>query len=174
MRYITNLLFAFAITACGVADNAQPSTTTSTTTTSTVAPTTTTTTTTTALATTTTTTTLPDTACAEWYPVFLEAGWPADLWDKASKLIYRESRCLPLTLNQRSRDIGLWQINAKSWCLPNRYNPHPAGWLGAQGLIGECADLYNPLTNMRAALALYVYSEAVNGPGMGWHPWRTN
>lgn len=118
-----------------------------------------------------TTTTLPDTPCAQWYPQFIEAGWPADLWDWASRILYRESRCLPETLNPNSRDIGLWQINARSWCLPNKYNP--VGYLQAQDIITECADLFDPLTNMRAALALYKYSEERNGPGMGWYPWRT-
>lgn len=120
----------------------------------------------------TTTTTLPDTACAEWYPLFIETGWPVDNWERASMILFRESRCQPGAYNNRSHDIGLWQINAKSWCQPNKYNAHPAGYLGGLGLIDSCDDLYDPAVNMKAALALYNYSETRNGPGMGWHPWR--
>jgi hypothetical protein len=117
-------------------------------------------------------TTLPDTPCAEWYPLFLETGWAVDNWPQASIILYRESRCQPQAYNNRSHDIGLWQINARSWCQPNKYNAHPAGYLGNLGLIASCDDLYDPTTNMRAALALYQYSENRNGPDMAWHPWR--
>ena len=117
-------------------------------------------------------TTLPDTPCAEWYPLFIEAGWPAENWERASLILFRESRCQPQAYNNRSHDIGLWQINARSWCQPNKYNPHPAGYLGNLGLIASCEDLYDPAVNMKSALALFVYSEMRNGPGMGWHPWR--
>jgi len=117
-------------------------------------------------------TTLPDTACAEWYPLFLETGWPVDKWEWAAKVMYRESRCQPLAYNKRSHDIGLWQVNAASWCKPNKYNTHPAGWLGNKGIVTSCDDLYNPATNMLAALAMYQYSEDRNGPGMGYWPWR--
>lgn len=120
----------------------------------------------------TTTTTLPATKCAEWYPLFVETGFDPALWEWASKVLWRESRCQPDTLNERSHDIGLWQINARSWCRPNKYNAHPAGWLGGQGIISNCDDLYDPAINMRSAFAMYKYSEDKNGPGMGWWPWR--
>ena len=51
----------------------------------------------------TTTTTLPNTVCREWYPTFLQAGWPTDLWPQAAALIYRESRCQPSAYNQIGR-----------------------------------------------------------------------
>jgi len=120
----------------------------------------------------TTTTTLPDTPCAEWYPLFVKTGFDPTLWDWASMVLYRESRCQPDAHNQKSNDLGLWQINAVSWCKPNKYNAHPAGWLGGQGIITECGDLFDPAINMTAALAMYQYSEQKNGPGMGWWPWR--
>lgn len=120
----------------------------------------------------TTTTTLPATKCAEWYPLFVQTGFDPGLWDWASKVLYRESRCNPQAHNQKSNDLGLWQINAASWCKPNKYNQHPAGWLGNLGIITECGDLFDPATNMTAALAMYQYSEQKNGPGMGWWPWR--
>jgi len=120
----------------------------------------------------TTTTTLPATKCAEWYPLFVETGFDPALWDWASMVLYRESRCQPDAHNENSNDLGLWQINAVSWCKPNKYNAHPAGWLGGQGIITECGDLFDPAINMTAAFAMYQYSEQKNGAGMGWWPWR--
>ena len=120
----------------------------------------------------TTTTTLPATKCAELYPLFVQTGWPAELWDWASMVLWRESRCQAGAYNENSHDIGLWQINARSWCKPNKYNADPAGWLGGQGIIVSCDDLYDPVINMKAAFAMYKYSEGKNGPGMGWWPWR--
>ena len=128
---------------------------------------------------TTTTTFVPallpvDHVCYDWLPMLLEAGWPADpdILATALTIMWRESRCQPDALNERSHDIGLWQINARSWCRPNKYNAHPAGWLGGQGIISNCDDLYDPAINMRSAFAMYKYSEDKNGPGMGWWPWR--
>ena len=120
----------------------------------------------------TTTTTLPATKCAEWYPLFVETGFDPALWEWASKVLYRESRCQADAHNENSNDLGLWQINAVSWCKPNKYNAHPAGWLGGQGIITECGDLFDPAINMTAAFAMYQYSEQKNGAGMGWWPWR--
>ena len=120
----------------------------------------------------TTTTTLPATKCAEWYPLFVETGFDPALWDWASRVLYRESRCQPTAYNNKSHDIGLWQINAASWCKPNKYNTHPAGWLGGQGIITTCDDLTDPAKNMASAYAMFLYSEQKNGPGMGWWPWR--
>jgi hypothetical protein len=120
----------------------------------------------------TTTTTLPDTKCAEWYPLFVETGFDPALWDWANMVLWRESRCRPDAHNEKSNDLGLWQVNARSWCKPNKYNTHPAGWLGAQGIITDCEQLFDPATNMKAALAMYQYSENKNGTGMGWWPWR--
>lgn len=120
----------------------------------------------------TTTITLPATKCAEWYPLFVQTGFDPGLWEWASMVLWRESRCNPQAHNQKSNDLGLWQINVRSWCQPNKYNTHPAGWLGAQGIVTDCEQLFDPATNMKAALAMYQYSENKNGTGMGWWPWR--
>jgi hypothetical protein len=113
-------------------------------------------------------TTLPDTKCAEWYPLAMQVGWPEDLWPRLSQLAFRESRCDP-SVTSRHEDAGLLQIHPDSWCRPNRYND--IGWLQAQGVIDKCSDLYDPETNLRAALHIYTYSLYQNGNG--WHPWRT-
>lgn len=109
----------------------------------------------------------PETPCQEWAPTAVEAGWPADpfVLHKLLTIMWRESRCQPLATS-RHEDTGLLQIHPNSWCRPNRYNE--IGWLQAQGVITDCAELYDPLTNLRAARAIYLYSEA---RGDAWRPW---
>lgn len=109
----------------------------------------------------------PDTPCQEWAPTAVEAGWPADpvILHRLLTIAHRESRCRP-DVTSRHEDAGLLQIHPNSWCRPNRYNE--IGWLQAQGVLDDCSELYDPLTNLRAARAIYLYSEA---RGDAWRPW---
>lgn len=130
----------------------------------------TTTTSTTTSTTSTTTTTLPDTQCAEWYGAAMQVGWAHDQWDRLSKIIYRESRCINDVHNAedpQGGSLGLMQIN-KFWCRPQ----HGAelGWLQQQGVLQECTDLLDPATNLLAALHIYNYS--LQRHEDGWRPWR--
>lgn len=136
----------------------------------------------------TTTTTLPDLSavdftglarqtwgkCGEWHDLAMAIGWPADQWATISYVLYRESRCNIDSWNKTdpaSGSRGLMQING-SWCRPNRWNPHPAGWLGAQGILNSCDDLFDPQVNLRAGLAIWLYGE--DRHGCGWRgPWAT-
>lgn len=117
--------------------------------------------------------TIPTTArCPEWWPTALEAGWGWNQLPKVDALMWRESRCLQTahntTLNaDGSTDMGLLQINDKSWCLPTRW--YPSGYLQSLGLVRYCADLFDPTTNLRAAKALYDYS--AERTGRGFQPW---
>ena len=82
-------------------------------------------------------------------------------------IIYRESRCLSYVVNRtlnkdKSHDYGLTQINGRSWCEPTRY--YPNGYLQTLGILKECDDLLNPVTNLEAAFALYTYAK-------GFGPW---
>lgn len=108
--------------------------------------------------------------CAEWTETALEAGWDTDHLHRLGYIIWRESRCQPDAFNgtdPSGGSRGLVQINGY-WCRPSRY--HPTGWLQAQGVLGHCDDLHDPLTNLTAALAIYGYAE---GRGCGWSPWTT-
>lgn len=132
--------------------------------------TTTTSTTTSTTSTSTTTTTLPDTQCAEWYSVAMDAGWGEDQWAKLSRIMHRESRCIPDVHNEedpQGGSLGLMQIN-KFWCKPQ----HGAelGWLQSYGIVTTCWDLLDPSTNLRAALQIYTY--ALLEYDEGWRPWR--
>jgi hypothetical protein len=76
--------------------------------------------------------------------------WPDDIEDRAVAIAWRESRLQPDARNACC--YGLFQIN---------YRAHRA-WLGGLG-VTTAADLLDPATNARAALALYQAA--------GWGPW---
>jgi hypothetical protein len=106
----------------------------------------------------------PEWRCDEWMPLAVEVGWPEEELPKLSYAVYRESRCRP---DQHNPDDpvggsnGLVQIN-RFWCRPSTY--WPDGWLQTQGVLDECDELFDPETNLRAALAIWHNS--------GWSPWN--
>lgn len=101
--------------------------------------------------------------CPQWHETALEAGWPADQLAMVDKVIFRESTCRPDSWNKADPaggSRGLMQINGY-WCEINKYNP--IGWLQEQGILTTCEDLFTPVINLRAALAIWQRS--------GWGPW---
>ena len=118
----------------------------------------------------TTLTTQPDalkTLCEQVFDTAKAIGWPADQLGMVVAIAMRESRCMAsahnTTLNRdKSTDIGVMQINDKTWCKPSRYWLN--GYLQAYGIIRTCDDLFDRETNLRAALAIYRYSD-------GWRAW---
>ncbi len=125
----------------------------------------------------TTTTTGPvpsDALCPQWWPLAIDAGWTLDLLPTLDYVMWRESRCLPdhhtTTLNKDgSTDIGLTQVNDRSWCLGTRW--YPNGYLQTVGVLNYvgCNELFDPYTNLKAAKAIYDYSIRENKNG--WQPW---
>lgn len=109
----------------------------------------------------------PDHVCYEWLPQLLKAGWPADpdILATALTIMWRESRCQPDA--DSGPDHGLFQIN-RFWSS-DRSNP--PNWLAAQGIAPNHDALFDPMTNIRAAWAIYQYSLARNGDG--FLPWTT-
>lgn len=77
--------------------------------------------------------------------------WPDDLEDKAIAIATRESNLVPAVRNYCC--FGLFQI----------YFSVHNGWLAQIG-VTEATQLYDPLVNANAALALYFRSG-------GWGPW---
>jgi len=110
--------------------------------------------------------------CGEWRELALMIGWPAEEWPTLSYVLHRESRCNVGSHNKTdpmSGSRGLMQING-FWCKPSKYWPN--GWLQAQGILTSCDDLYDPETNLRAGLAIWLYGEDKHG--CGWRgPWAT-
>ncbi len=116
---------------------------------------------------TTTATTQPDapkTLCEQVFDTAKAIGWPVDQLGMLVAIAQRESRCQPDAYNPKDPNggsYGIMQING-FWCQPSRYWPN--GYLQAYGLLTSCADLYDRETNLRAALAIYRYSN-------GWRAW---
>lgn len=125
------------------------------TTTSTTSSTSTSTTSTSTTSTSTTTIPAGDWVCATLMPVALEAGFPVGELPMVDRIMARESACNPQAFNGSdpgSGSYGLMQVNGAAWCDGNTY--HPIGWLQEQGIVSSCDDLFDPLTNLRAAFAI--------------------
>lgn len=112
--------------------------------------------------------------CPQWWGLAADAGWHADSMPTLDYVLWRESRCDPTqhntTLNRDgSTDIGIAQVNDRSWCLPTRW--YPNGYLQSLGILRTvgCEELFDPYTNLLAAKAIYDYSKETNGNG--WQPW---
>jgi hypothetical protein len=107
----------------------------------------------------------PEWRCDEWVDTAVAVGWPEEQLPKLSYAVYRESRCDPDAHNTddptRIGSLGLIQING-FWCLPSQY--WPDGWLQTHGILDDCDELFDPETNLLAALAIWENS--------GWGPWN--
>ena len=89
----------------------------------------------------------PDPNVEQWYDTAIAAGWPTDSWQWVSCIISRESDGKPGTWNRYDAaggSRGLMQING-SW----------GGFLRSVGALTYITDLFDPLTNLQAALAIY-------------------
>lgn len=107
--------------------------------------------------------------CPEYANAVAFVGFGPDTRNTALRVMYKESRCIYTVFNASDPNggsIGLMQINM-FWCKPSRY--FKDGWLQTQGIVDDCDDLYVPLTNLKAAKAIYDYSTEHNGNG--WQPW---
>ena len=118
-------------------------------------------------ATTTTTTTRPAlvTTCTQVATLALAEGLPQSELETALRVATRESRCTSDAFNAYDTNGGsysIYQINGY-WCQPNEY--WPLGWLQAKGIVKTCTDLFDPITNTRAMVAIWRNS--------GWLPWTT-
>lgn len=91
----------------------------------------------------------------QWHDLAVVAGWTEAQWPKVSCIIQRESGGDP-NARSRTRDSGLMQIN----------DMH-VGWMRADGIISSRFDLFDPLTNLQAAHALFVRSGGSFGPWVG-------
>ena len=106
----------------------------------------------------------PKTLCEQVFDTAKAIGWPADQLGMLVAIAQRESQCQVLAFNAKDPNGGSYsvmQINA-FWCKPSRYWPN--GYLQAYGIIRTCDDLFDRETNLRAALAIYRYSN-------GWRAW---
>lgn len=119
---------------------------------------------------TTTTPVLAGAECGQWWGLALQVGWEKQDMETLDYIMWRESRCDPTqhntTLNKDgSTDIGLTQINDRSWCLPTRW--YPNGYLQSVGVLSTvgCEQLFDPATNLKAAKAIHDYHTAQGQQG---------
>ena len=114
---------------------------------------------------TTTSTTAPaQTLCGQVFNMAKFVGWPINELTTVVAVSVRESRCQSDAFNAKDPNggsAGVMQINY-FWCKPSQY--WPRGYLQAHGILNDCAELFDLETNLRAALAIYRYSE-------GWRAW---
>jgi hypothetical protein len=100
--------------------------------------------------------------CQEWADTALRAGFVLDdLWI-ALQVAELESMCLPDVVGDEGQSYGLMQINSY-WCRPSKY--WPRGYLQTQGMIDDCTELFDPLTNMWVAWHIATK--------YGWENWST-
>jgi len=116
----------------------------------------------------------PTSRCGMWWGLATQLGWHADSMPTLDYVMWRESRCDPTQHNTTrnkdgSTDIGLTQINDRSWCLPTRW--YPKGYLQTMGILSTvgCEELFDPATNLKAAKAIHDYAQEHNGNG--FQPW---
>ena len=116
-----------------------------------------------------------DARCPQWWATAREAGWTDDLLPTLDYVMWKESRCQPevhnTTLNKDgSSDIGLTQINDRSWCEPTRW--YSLGYLRTIGILSTvgCEQLFDPYLNLLSAKAIHDY--ALEHNGNGWQPWK--
>jgi hypothetical protein len=117
--------------------------------------------------TTTTTTTMPAlvTTCSQVATLAVAEGLPQAELETALRVAVRESRCTSDAFNPHDTmggSAGIYQVNF-FWCKPSTY--WPTGWLQAQGILQTCDELFNPVTNTKAMVAIWNNS--------GWLPWKT-
>lgn len=108
--------------------------------------------------------------CPDWlFITAIDVGWPYDQLETLQRVVIRESgpTCTNATAQNLSDpgsmgSVGLLQVNSGGWCDANQY--WPVGWLQAQGIVSDCADLFDPVVNLEAGLAIWQRS--------GWAPWN--
>lgn len=120
--------------------------------------------------------------CPNLIPAARAAGFPDTDLEHLDYLAWRESRCdidhgtgQPRCAHNpddpAGGSYGAWQINA-SWARSNKWNPHPAGYLGNLGILTSINDLCDWNTNAQAAKALHDYSAQRHGWEKRWWQWR--
>jgi len=116
---------------------------------------------------------IPGLDCPEWHDLAVKVGISIEDLPTVMKILHRESRCDPSVVNRTlnadgSWDWGLSQVNDRSWCLSNRWNP--IGYLQARGIIETCEDLLDPEKNLRSMVELMRYSQ--DHAPCRFQPWR--
>jgi len=99
-------------------------------------------------------------ACEQFSALAINLGWDPDQRTVLESIMFRESRCIPSSVNPNDPkgSYGLMQVNG-FWLE----------YLSDRGIITELSDLLQAQTNLIAALEIYNYG--MDRYGYGWGPW---
>jgi hypothetical protein len=103
-------------------------------------------------------------SCPGWIDVARDVGWPEAELPMVGAVTFFEARCRMDVRGDHGASWTAFQIHTKSWCRPTKY--YPNGYLQTLGIVSDCANLLDPATAARAALAIWEYG--------GWAPWTTS
>ena len=115
----------------------------------------------------TTLTTQPDapkTLCEQVFDTAKAIGWPSDQLGMLVAIAQRESRCQPDAFNPKDPNGGSYGVMQINGFWAKKTTAYPKGYLQTMGVLTDVTDLYDRETNLRAALAIYRYSN-------GWRAW---
>jgi len=115
----------------------------------------------------TTLTTQPDapkTLCEQVFDTAKAIGWPVDQLGMLVAIAQRESRCQPDAYNPKDPNGGSYGVMQINGFWAKKTTAYPKGYLQTMGVLTDVTDLYDRETNLRAALAIYRYSN-------GWRAW---
>lgn len=111
----------------------------------------------------------PAIKCWNHYNIIDMVSYSREMMVKVDYIMWRESRCNASVINRddpMGGSIGLFQIN-QFWCKPNSQTKR--GFLQDAGVLKDCKELYNPVVNGMAMMAIYDYAHNRYGDGFG--PW---
>ena len=115
----------------------------------------------------TTLTTQPDapkTLCEQVFDTAKAIGWPVDQLGMLVAIAQRESRCQPDAYNPNDPNGGSYGVMQVNGFWAKKTTAYPKGYLQTMGVLTDVTDLFDRETNLRAALAIYRYSN-------GWRAW---
>ena len=115
----------------------------------------------------TTLTTQPDapkTLCEQVFDTAKAIGWPVDQLGMLVAIAQRESRCQPDAYNPKDPNGGSYGVMQVNGFWAKKTTAYPKGYLQTMGVLTDVTDLFDRETNLRAALAIYRYSN-------GWRAW---
>ena len=115
----------------------------------------------------TTLTTQPDapkTLCEQVFDTAKAIGWPSDQLGMLVAIAMRESRCQPDAFNPKDPNGGSYGVMQVNGFWAQKTTAYPKGYLQTMGVLTHVDELFDRETNLRAALAIYRYSN-------GWRAW---
>ena len=98
-------------------------------------------------------------ACEQFSGAAVNMGWPIKQREMLKKVMFRESRCIPIAHNKADtvgQSYGLLQINT-FWCQSKN------SFLQTRGILTDCESLLDPTINLQAGLLIFQNSR--------WNPW---